>query len=116
MPLPLGEIRIRSVAFSNEWRSEGRERAESQTFWNEFFNVFGVLRRRVATFDHPVVRLGERQGFIDLFWKGNLVVEHKSRGEDLDKAYSQGLDYFQGLKDYELPKYVIVSDFARFKI
>ena len=116
MPLSLNEIRARAISFSNEWRDERRERAESQTFWNEFFDIFGVSRRKVASFDQSVRMLGDAYGFIDLFWKGYLVVEHKSRGENLDKAYSQSLDYFQGLRDDELPKYVIVSDFARFRI
>jgi len=116
MPLSLNEIRARAIAFSNEWRDERRERAESQTFWNEFFSIFGIPRRKVASFEHPVTMLGEARGYIDLFWKGNLVVEHKSRGENLDKAYSQALDYFNELSNDELPKYVIVSDFARFRI
>ncbi len=45
-----------------------------------------------------------------------LLVEHKSRGKDLDKAYTQALDYFPGIKERDLPKYVLVSDFARFRL
>lgn len=116
MPLSLNDIRTRAVAFADRWKEEGSERAEAQTFWNEFFDIFGLSRRRLATFDHPVLLPGEGHGYIDLFWKGNLVVEHKSRGQNLDKAYSQGLNYFHGLQEYELPKYVIISDFARFRI
>jgi hypothetical protein len=51
-----------------------------------------------------------------LFWKGTLLVEHKSKGHDLDKAYQQALDYFPCLKDQDLPKYLLVSDFARFRL
>jgi len=78
--------------------------------------VFGVNRRRVATFEEPVKKLSGQQGFIDLLWKGTLLVEHKSRGKDLDKAVQQAKDYFPGLKDHELPKYILVSDFARFRL
>lgn len=102
--------------FSREWESESRERSEAQTFWNAFFNIFGITRRRIASFEEPVKNLDDNYGFIDLFWKGMLLVEHKSRGENLDKAYSQGLDYFSGLKERELPKYVLVSDFGRFRL
>ncbi len=116
MVLSLNEIRERSYAFVHDWKGEENERAEAQTFWNEFFNVFGISRRRVATFEKPVIALNGNTHFIDLFWKGKLVVEHKSRGLDLTKAYSQALDYFGGLNDDELPKYVIVSDFSRFGI
>jgi len=35
----------------------------------------------------------------------------KSAGKDLDKAYIQATDYFHGLKDEELPRCVLVSDF-----
>ena len=78
--------------------------------------IFGISRRRVASFEEPVKKLGSKRGSIDLFWKGTLVVEQKSRGRDLDMAYSQAVDYFHGLKEDELPKYVLVSDFARFRL
>ncbi|WP_208022604.1 type IIL restriction-modification enzyme MmeI [Desulfonema ishimotonii] len=46
----------------------------------------------------------------------SILVEHKSKGKDLDKAYSQALDYFSGLKERDLPNYVIVSDFENFRL
>lgn len=116
MALGWNEIRDRALRFSREWAGEQRERAEKDSFWNDFFNVYGIHRRRVATFEEPVKKLGNKQGYIDLFWKGNLLVEHKSRGSDLDAAFTQATDYFAGLKEYELPKYVLVSDFERFKL
>ncbi len=116
MPLSQKEIRDRAYQFANEWAADARERAEAQTFWNEFFNIFGFNRRRIASFEEPVKKLGDRRGSIDLFWKGTLLVEHKSKGQDLDKAVQQAFDYFPGLKDQDLPKYVLVSDFARFRL
>ena len=116
MPLTLNEIRKRAMEFSKEWQHESREKAEAQTFWNEFFNIFGITRRRIAGFEEPVKKLDEKGGSIDLFWKGNLIVEHKSKGKDLDKAYSQALDYFPGIPESDLPKYVLVSDFSKFRL
>lgn len=116
MPLSWNEIKTRALAFSNEWANEASEHAEAKSFWDGFFDVFGISRRRVASFEQPVKKLGDKQGFIDLFWKGVLLVEHKSRGRDLSKAHSQALDYFPGLKEHELPRYVLVSDFARFHL
>lgn len=110
------EIRRRAMTFSREWKNEDKERAESQSFWNDFFSIFGINRRRIASFESPVKKLDNNYGFIDLFWKGTLLIEHKSKGEDLDKAYSQALNYFANLKDHELPKYVLVSDFDRFRL
>ncbi len=116
MALSWNEIKDRALKFTNEWKDERRERAEKDTFWNDFFNVFGITRRRLATFEEPVKKLNNHQGFIDLFWKGTLLVEHKSKGRDLDAAFEQATDYFHGIKEHELPKYVLVSDFDRFKL
>ena len=48
--------------------------------------------------------------------EGVILVEHKSRGKDLVKAYQQAKDYFPGLKEKELPRYILVSDFERFNL
>ncbi|MFZ4437641.1 MAG: DNA methyltransferase [Syntrophales bacterium] len=116
MPLSQKEIRDRALEFSSRWVSVVRERSESQTFWNEFFDVFGISRRRIAAFEAPVKKLGDKAGSIDLFWKGMLIVEHKSQGQNLDRAYQQALDYFPGISEQELPKYVLVSDFANLRL
>ena len=116
MPLSWNEIKNRAIKFSKEWENVSSEKAEAKTFWDEFFDVFGITRRRVASFEEPVKKLGDRQGYIDLFWKGTLIVEHKSEGRDLNKAYNQALDYFPGIQEEELPKFVLVSDFKRFRL
>lgn len=116
MALSWNEIKKRSIEFSKEWEEVTSEKAEAKTFWDQFFNIFGLSRRRIASFEEPVKKLGEKQGFIDLFWKGMLIVEHKSTGKSLDKAYIQALDYFPGITEIELPKYILVSDFNRFRL
>lgn len=116
MTLSLNEIRARAFAFAKEWEGETSEDAEAKSFWDAFFTVFGVNRRRVATFETPVKKATGEGGFIDLLWKGLLLVEHKSRGKDLDRAKGQAFDYFSGLKDRDLPRYVIISDFARIRL
>ncbi len=116
MPLSWNEIRDRALAFSREWADESSEDAEAKSFWDGFFNVFGITRRRVASFEAPVKKGDGQGGFIDLLWKGVLLVEHKSRGKDLDRAARQAFDYFPGLKERDLPRYVLVSDFARFRL
>jgi hypothetical protein len=116
MPISWNEIKSRALSFSKEWADETSEDAEAKSFWDGFFYVFGISRKRVASFEEPVRKLGDRRGFIDLFWKGTLLVEHKSRGKDLDRAYSQALDYFPGIAERDLPKHILVSDFARFRL
>jgi hypothetical protein len=118
------EIRPRAVTFVRDWRDDrGLERQEAQTFWNEFLHIFGVNRRRVASFEVPVRNLfsaarndGQRGGRIDLLWKGRILAEHKSRGQSLDRAAAQARDYFDGLKDRDLPRLTIVSDFERIRV
>ncbi|MHB8539362.1 MAG: DNA methyltransferase [Candidatus Acidiferrales bacterium] len=117
MPLSWNEIRHRAIAFSKEWTGVTSERAEKQTFWNEFFDVFGIRRRTVAIFEEPVRKISGEYGYIDLFWPKKVLVEHKSLGKDLGKAESQAFRYIQDLASEgridDIPRYVIVSDFDR---
>lgn len=115
--LAWGEIHRRAVEFVADWRGETREKAESQTFWNEWFKVFGISRKRVATFEARAERTSTAgRGAIDLFWPKMLVVEHKSAGKSLDDAIHQALDYLDSVDERELPRLVVSSDFARFKV
>ncbi|MEL6614798.1 MAG: DNA methyltransferase [Bacteroidota bacterium] len=116
MPLTWNEIKTRAAAFVHEWRDETQENSGAQLFWRDFLNVFGVNVRRVATYEERVKKIDGAQGFIDLFWPGVMLAEHKSRGKNLDKAYGQALDYFPNLPDERLPRYVVVSDFARIRL
>ena len=113
MPISKNEIRKRATSFVHEWKDAHDEDADAKSFWDGFFQVFGVPRRKVALFEHHVKKLNDKHGFIDLYWPGKLVVEHKSLGKDLGKAHGQAVDYLAKLADHELPRYIIVSDFAR---
>jgi hypothetical protein len=116
MALSWNEIKERAVRFSKEWENEANEDAEAKSFLDDFFNVFGVNRRRLANFEKRVNKEDGKQGYIDLLWKSTILIECKSRGKDLDKAHQQAKDYFPGLKDGELPKYILVTDFDRFRL
>ncbi|RZK10776.1 MAG: class I SAM-dependent DNA methyltransferase, partial [Flavobacterium sp.] len=116
MPLSWNEIKSKALTFVKEWENEESEDAEAKSFWDDFFRVFGVQRRRLASFEYHVKKLNNKDGFVDLFWPGTLIVEHKSKGRSLDKAHGQVLDYFHGIPDKELPKYILVSDFANFRL
>lgn len=116
MALSWNEIKARAIEFSKEWENDFNEHAEAKSFMDAFFNVFGVPRRRVATFESNVKKGDGKQGFIDLLWKNTILIEFKSRGKDLDKAHDQAKGYFPGLKDEELPQYILISDFERFRL
>lgn len=116
MRLDWNDISARAHVFARNWAGKGREKEDTQTFYEDFFEVFGVPRRRVASFEHGV-KLGEtKRGFLDLFWKGKLLVEQKSAGRSLKPAKKQALAYFDGLKDDELPRYLLLSDFQNFEL
>jgi hypothetical protein len=114
------EVRDRAIAFSRRWADATREAADKQTFWNEFFGVFGRDRRTVASFEVSVRNLQGRFNFIDLLWRGMLLVEHKSAGHSLQAAESQAFEYIQALASEhrfdEIPRFVIVSDFSRIAV
>ena len=139
MRLSWNEVRARAAAFAEEWQDATYEKGETQSFYNDFFHVFGVKRRTVARYeahvkkltnvrsDAPLLaqlpgygpqtsQLHSRSGFIDLFWPGVLLVEQKSAGRDLSAAYEQAGEYFDALPERERPRYILVSDFQTFQL
>ena len=116
MRLSWNEVRTRARIFAEEWRDATYEKGETQSFYNDFFKIFGVRRRSVARYEEHVRKLDNSQGFIDLFWPGVLIVEQKSAGRDLDSAYEQAGAYFDALPEHEKPRYILVSDFQQFTL
>ena len=116
MTLSWNEIKDRALAFSKEWEGTHSEEADAKPFLVEFFNVFGLNQRKVAAFEHKVKKLGDGDGYIDMLWKGWLLIEMKSKGKDLTKAYGQAKGYIHGLHKLDIPKYVLVCDFETFRL
>jgi hypothetical protein len=114
--LDWNDTRAKAAAFSRDWSEAHYEKGETQTFYNEFFELFGVPRRRVATFEQNVKLNDKASGFIDLFWPGKLLVEQKSAGRDLIRAKQQAFKYLPGISDDDLPRYILVSDFQNFEL
>ncbi|CAM5789263.1 DNA methyltransferase [Ottowia pentelensis] len=116
MPLSWNEIKSRALAFSRQWEDAADEKQQSIPFWIDFFDIFGIGNRRVASFEHAVKKHGGGQGYVDLFWPGQLLVEQKSRGKPLQPAYDQAMGYFPGLPERDLPHTLVVCDFATFRV
>jgi len=117
MSISWNEIKTRAAAFVLAWKDQAptaREEADAQTFENEFFNIFGIDRSKVAIFEQKVKFDEEGNGYIDLFWKGHIIVEMKSPGKDMARAFVQAKDYANALKPSDLPKAILVCDFNRF--
>jgi len=115
MRLSWNEIK-RAPRVCREWKDAHYERGESQTFYNEFFEVFGVTRRRVASFEEPVKRLGNQRGSSICFGRVCCWWSRRARAGTSFAPRRQALDYFPGLKENELPRYILVSDFQIFEL
>ena len=124
-PLTKIEIKQRATDFAQRWEgTEGlhpsSEKGEKQTWWNELFKVYGTDRAAVAIFEDAVSNLKGNASWMDVFFKGKMVGEHKSRGQDLGAALKQAQDYVQFLvgegRGHDVPRYLVVSDFERFRV
>ena len=116
MVLSQAEMRSRAEIFIEEYKDVSDEHSFAQHFWRDFLHIFGVHWKDVAVFEQAVKKFTGAQGFIDCFWKGKVVIEHKSRGKNLTKAFTQAMGYLDTLSSEEKPRYVIVSDFERIRL
>lgn len=121
--LSLQEIRRRLATFLETWKHAASEKAESERWWMEILACYGVegRRARVVETQYEVIR-GDtgRHGWIDVFWPGKYLIEHKSDGElrvapgaSKSNAEIQAEAYLTGgsLTENQLPRYLVTSDF-----
>ena len=118
MSLHLNEIKLNASRFVLKWKEKAphaREEADAQTFQNEFFAIFGISRSKIAVFEQKV-KLGDgSSGYIDLLWKGYILIEMKSPGKDLKLAYEQAKNYALALPEDDMPRGILVCDFCNFE-
>ncbi len=112
----LAEVRKRLTAFARKFKDAADEQQLATVFWVEFYKCFGHTDADAAVYESKVKMLSGNLGRIDSFIPGLLLVEHKSKGKDLDAAYEQATDYYLRLADEEKPKYIVVSDFAHIRL
>ena len=118
------KIRVRATKFVEKWHGETSETAEAQSFWNDFFEIFGRTRRGIAFYEFQARRYEKRQGKlqstvagrIDMLWPGVLAVEHKSAGKSLDEGEKQLYVYINDLPDDLKPAFGLVCDFSHFRL
>lgn len=110
--LNINSIRKRAAEFAKDFAGVTYESGFDQKFVNRLCWVFGISDYRLLDFQTRVKKLGNQNGRIDAFLPGKLLVEMKSGNKNLDAAYVQATEYLPGLKDEELPRYILVSDFA----
>ena len=78
--LSLNEIRQRAQGFVQEYRDASSESADAQSFWKDFFHVFGINARRVGSFEKPVRNL------LTVAGRGRIEIRFAG-DEDLDRLY-----------------------------
>lgn len=105
------EVLNRAYRFMKEYANADYEMGQAQDFIRDMCEVFGFSHKRLVSFEQRVKKLGGKRGRIDGFYPGKLLIEMKSRGEDLDAAYTQATEYLPGLSDDELPDHILVCDF-----
>jgi hypothetical protein len=114
------QLKENAEAFILRWRGTRAERAEAQTFSNEFFQIFGLDRKDLAQFEKPIRKKDESgTGFADLFWSGKLIIESKSADKDniqhWEKTLIQAEEYIDDLKPHQKPQFILLMNFKRIR-
>jgi hypothetical protein len=114
----MNEIRKRAAKFVSNWKDEpGEERQQAQSFVRDLLNVYGITETKAAAYERRAKRSSTGHGgYIDALVPGLCLVEMKSAGKSLEEAERQALDYIDDLTDAEAPRWVITSDFHRFRV
>jgi len=107
--------------FVKRWQASAlSERQAAQSHFNELCRLLGHKTPSEAdpegtffTFEEGVQRATGGRGRADVWKRGHFAWEYKSKGESLEKAYSQLLSYRGGLDN---PPLLVVCNFDEYRI
>jgi hypothetical protein len=108
--LTIEVLRKNATKFAKKFANVSSEKRHDQNFMRDFFQIFGIESRFIE-WQYPV-KDGKSTKWLDGVLLGTMLVEMKSAGENLDKAYAQAIDYIRLMKEKDAPEYVLISDFA----
>jgi type I restriction-modification system DNA methylase subunit len=116
--ITINEVRRRLQLFAKEHANDRLEKQYAQQFMRDFYACFGLSKSSASMFEKKVIKFGSKAvRFIDSFIPGVLLVEQKTTGEDLHKAYEQALDYALAItNEFEKPRYILICDFQTFHL
>jgi type I restriction-modification system DNA methylase subunit len=115
--ITINEVRRRLQLFAKEHENDREEKQYAQQFMRDFYACFGLSKSSASMFEKRVLKFGNARGFIDSFIPGVLLVEQKTTGENLFKAYEQARDYALAItNEFEKPQYILVCDFQTFHL
>jgi hypothetical protein len=117
MPLSWYTTRNRALAFSKLWANAEKEKSRGQSFIRGLLAVFGVEDPAgVGRFEYGVDLPGGKKGLVDYFWEKQIVIEMKSKGNNLKDAFHQLQGYLENLSPDIIPDLWLVSDFENINI
>jgi type II restriction/modification system DNA methylase subunit YeeA len=105
--------------FIAKWHgSELSERAAAQSHFRDLCDLLGVPAPTPASrgeyeFEKPTRKIGDRQGFADVWWRGRFAWEYKRDSRNLVEAYAQLKGYADALEN---PSLLIVSDMQEIRV
>jgi hypothetical protein len=106
--------------FAAKWKDTKEEKQYAESFWNDFFrHLCGVEDAQVAGIEYqkPVKNsISGNINYLDVYWKDVALIEHKSSGESLDKAFLQAKGYWRSLPKGYRPKWIILCNFQFFRL
>jgi hypothetical protein len=109
-----------ALAFSDKWKSYTDEKQDARGFWSDFFRTLcGVEDEEIAGIEYEKRVKSSTSGnqeYIDVYWKNVALIEHKSAGQNLDKAELQARGYWLSLAPGYRPKTIIISDFQNIRL
>ena len=109
-----------SVAFAEKWKNYTEEKRYAESYWRDFFRTLCAVEDTELAgieFQKPVKSsISGHQEYVDVFWKNVALIEHKSAGENLDRAELQARGYWLNLPPGYRPKTIIISDFKTFRL
>ena len=109
-----------AAEFADKWKSFTDEKQHARGFWSDFFRALcGVEDEEIAGIEYEKrvkSSISGNQEYIDVYWKNVALIEHKSAGENLDKAELQARGYWLSLPPGYRPKTIIISDFLNFRL
>ena len=104
MPLSWSEIKSRALDFSYEWKAKKVKTSNSKHFWTDFLNVFGISRRRIASFEYGS----------NLLWKGVILIDTTNSSTNENHSFERSRELVSKLPGKEKPPYTLANDSVHF--
>ena len=109
-------IQTKAIRFSLKHKDDHSEIKHSQMFIHGFMEVFGIDTHNTGSFERYVkIPNKSHSERMDYFWENKIIIEQKSKGEDLEIAFKTQADrYHYYVEDDVRPNYILMCNFENF--